>query len=173
MTLVEQKTMNEELAREPQPFPPASRVTNVAEAARIKYLRVSLQLVGLIFIFGIYTFSIVWPSGWVWHTGHSSHYLQMILGIYATLGVFLLIASRNPLGNLSLIWFTVWSSIVHAGVMAVQSLTQPDQMGHLWGDVLALFFVAALLGVLTPRGKTAEAGLARLENAIATAPAIK
>jgi len=157
MTLVEQKTMNEELAREPQPFPPASRVTNVAEAARIKYLRVSLQLVGLIFIFGIYTFSIVWPSGWVWHTGHSSHYLQMILGVYATLGVFLLIASRNPLGNLSLIWFTVWSSAVHAAIMAVQALTSPDQIGHLFGDVPALLVVAAVLAFLTPRAKAATA----------------
>src|SRR5215469_3317010 len=155
MTLVEQKTMNEELAREPQPFPPASRVTNVAEAARIKYLRVSLQLVGLIFIFGIYTFSIVWPSGWVWHTGHSSHYLQMILGVYATLGVFLLIASRNPLGNLSLIWFTVWSSAVHAAIMAVQALTSPDQIGHLFGDVPALLVVAAVLALLTPRSMAA------------------
>src|SRR2546427_6599062 len=40
-------------------------------------------------------------------------YLQMILGIYVTLGVFLLLAARDPLRNLSLIWFTVWSSIVH------------------------------------------------------------
>jgi len=144
----------------------------MSEVNRIKLLKLALQAVGVIFIVGIYLLMVVWPSGWKWHTGHS-HYPAMILGIYATLGVFLLIASRNPLGNLSLIWFTVWSSIVHAGVMAVQSLTQPDQMGHLWGDVLALFFVAALLGVLTPRGKTAEAGLARLENAIATAPAVK
>src|SRR5215470_17885873 len=129
MTVNQEKPINEVLAREPQSYPLASRLTNAADPARIRYLRVTLQLVGLIFIFGIYTFSIVWPSGWVWHTGHSSHYLQMILGVYATLGVFLLIVSRNPLANLSLIWFTVWSSIVHAGVMAVQSLTQPDQMG--------------------------------------------
>lgn len=157
MALVQQKRMNEELAREPQPFPPTSRVTNVAEAASIKYLRVSLQLVALIFIFGIYAFSIVWPSGWVWHTGHTSHYLQMILGIYATLGVFLLIASRNPLGNLSLIWFTVWSSGVHAAIMAVQALTRPDQIGHLFGDVPALLVVAVVLAVLTSRATAATA----------------
>jgi uncharacterized protein DUF6632 len=75
----------------------------------------------------------------------------MILGIYATLGVFLLIASRNPLAHLSLIWFTVWSGIVHGGIMAVQSLANPENMGHLWGDVLALLVVAAVLAVLTPR----------------------
>jgi hypothetical protein len=75
----------------------------------------------------------------------------MILGIYATLGVFLIIASRNPLAHRSLIWFTVWSSVVHGGIMAVQSLVYSQHLGHLWGDVLALFVVAAVLAILTPR----------------------
>ena len=118
---------------------------------RTKYLRIALLLVGLLFIVGIYPLTIIWPSGWSWHTGQSN-YLQMILGIYATLGVFLLIASRNPLAHLSLIWFTVWSSIVHGGIMAVQSLTNSEHVGHLWGDVLALFVIAAVLAFLTPRG---------------------
>jgi Family of unknown function (DUF6632) len=108
----------------------------------------ALVLVGVIFLAGIYPLTIVWPSGWAWHTGQS-HYLPMIIGVYATLGVFLLIASRKPLENLSLIWFTVWSSIVHAGIMTVQAIKNPEHIGHLWGDVLALFFVAGLLGVLT------------------------
>jgi hypothetical protein len=127
----------------------------MAESDRTKYLRIALPLVGLIFIFGIYPLTIVWPSGWSWHTGHSD-YLQMILGVYATLGVFLLLASRNPLANLSLIWFTVWSSVVHAGIMGVQSLTNSENMGHLWGDVLALFVVAGVLAFLTPRGMAAR-----------------
>ena len=121
---------------------------------RVKYLRIALLLVGLIFIFGIYLLTMIWPSGWSWHTGHSD-YLQMILGVYATLGVFLLVASRNPLAHLSLIWFTVWSSVVHGGIMAVQSLANPEHMGHLWGDVLALFAVGAVLALLTPRGASA------------------
>ena len=99
--------------------------------------------------------NIIWPSGWSWHTGQSD-YLQMILGIYATLGVFLLIASRNPLEHLSLIWFTVWSSVVHGGIMAVQSVANPEHMGHLWGDVLALFLVAGVLAILTPRRAAAK-----------------
>ena len=124
------------------------------EATRSKYLRATLVLVGLTFMFGIYSFVIVWPSGWSWHAGpshHLPHYLQMILGVYATLGVFLLIASRNPLAHLSLIWFTIWSSVVHAAIMAAQALTNPDQIGHLWGDVPALLVVAAVLAFLTPR----------------------
>jgi len=70
----------------------------MTEADRTKYLRIALLLVGLIFIVGIYPLTIIWPSGWSWHTGQSD-YLQMILEIYATLGVFLLIASRNPLAH--------------------------------------------------------------------------
>ena len=123
----------------------------MTEADRTKYLRIALILVGLIFIVGIYPLTIIWPSGWSWHTGQSD-YLQMILGIYATLGVFLLLASRNPLAHVSLIWFTVWSSVVHGGIMAVQSFANSEHMGHLWGDVLALLLVAAVLALLTPRG---------------------
>jgi len=128
----------------------------MAESDRVKYLRIALLAVGVIFIVGIYPLTILWPSGWSWNTGQSE-YLQMILGIYATLGVFLVIASRNPLAHRSLIWFTVWSSIVHGGIMAVQSLANTQYMGHLWGDVLALFVVAIVLAVLTPRGGAARA----------------
>jgi len=56
-------------------------------------------------------------------------------------------AARNPAANLSLIWFAVWSSVVHAAIMAVQSFTE-HQMGHLWGDVAALLLVAIVLSAL-------------------------
>jgi hypothetical protein len=129
------------------------RRKSMSEASRIKYLPTALLMVGLIFVVGIYPLTILWPSGWSWHTGQS-HYLQMILGIYATLGAFLLVASRKPLAHLSLIWFTVWSSVVHAAIMAVQSVANPEHMGHLWGDVLALFVAAGLLAFVTPRSVT-------------------
>ncbi len=120
------------------------------EANRIKYLRIALIAVGLIFIVGVYPLTIVWPSGWAWHTGQSE-YLQMILVLYATLGVFLIWASRNPPEHQSLIWFTVWSSVAHGGIMAVQAILNPQHIGHLWGDVLALFVVAAVLALLMPK----------------------
>jgi hypothetical protein len=131
----------------------------MVEADHIRYLRVALAAVGVIFIVGIYSLVMIWPSGWSWHSGqshHLPHYLQMILGVYATLGVFLLIASRDPLQHLSLIWFTVWSSVVHAAIMAAQALANPEQVGHLWGDIPALLVVAAVLALLTPRTAAAE-----------------
>jgi len=138
------------------------------ETAHIKYLRLALRAVGVIFIVGIYSLVMIWPSGWAWHSGpsqHLPHYLQMILGVYATLGVFLLFASRDPLANLSLIWFTVWSSVVHAAIMAAQALTNPEQVGHLWGDVPALLVVAAVLGLLTPRSAPARTPVSALGKA--------
>jgi hypothetical protein len=126
---------------------------------RIKYLRIVLVLTGLTFIFGIWLLGIVWPSGWSWHAEGRSYYYEMILVIYATLGIFLILAARDPLANRSLISFTVWSSIAHGGMMAVQSFDGSHNMGHLWGDVLALFAVAAILMVLMPRADAANSRL--------------
>ena len=122
---------------------------------RLKYLHIALILVGVIFLIGIYPLMIIWPSGWTWHTGHSDYPL-MIVGIYATLGVFLIMAARAPLEHLSLIWFTVWSSLVHAATMTVQAFETPENHGHLFGDVPALLVVAVLLTVLTPRGQRTQ-----------------
>jgi hypothetical protein len=157
MPLTQTKPTEDAFTREPHPQPEGSQGKHIAEPARIKQLRIALQLVGGTFIFGIYTLTVVWPSGWAWHTGHTPHYLQMILGVYATLGIFLLIASRKPLAHLSLIWFTVWSSVAHAVVMTAEALANPEHIAHLWGDVPSLLVVAVLLGVLTPRGAAAEA----------------
>jgi hypothetical protein len=123
---------------------------------RVRYLRVVMVLVGLIFILGVYPLMMAWwPSGWRWEP-NQPEYEQMILGVYATLGIFLVIGSRDPLRHLSLIWFTVWSSVVHAGIMTMQALRMPGERGHLLGDIPALAVVAVALAILTPRGAVAE-----------------
>src|SRR4051812_29529722 len=126
--------------------------------ARIKYLQIALVVTGVVCMFGLWPLTVLWPSGWAWHSEGRSEYLEMILGIYATLGVFLIIAARDPLRHISLIWFAVWSSIVHGGIMAGQSLMKPQHVGHLWGDVAALFLIAAVLAALTPRRSQLAAG---------------
>ena len=120
------------------------------DSSRSKRLQIALRVVGFIFTFAVYPFTRIWPSGWAWHIGQSE-YLTMIIGIYATLGIFLLIASRDPLQHRSLIWFTVWSSLVHGGIMAVQAILNPEHIDHLYGDVFGLFVVAGVLAWLMPR----------------------
>jgi Family of unknown function (DUF6632) len=119
---------------------------------RHRLLSIALVVFGVAFLC-VYPLMRVWPSGWAWQPSQHE-YEQMVVGIYATLGVFLLWASRQPDAHLSLIWFTVWSSVVHGGIMAIQAIVDPMEHGHLPGDVAALFLVAAVLGVLTPRGVT-------------------
>jgi len=114
-----------------------------------KYLQIALVVIGVIALL-LYPLMVLWPSGWAWTPGQHE-YEQMIVGIYATLGIFLIRASREPEAHLSLIWFTVWSSVVHAGIMAAQAIVDPTERGHLLGDVPALFVVAIVLAVLTPR----------------------
>src|SRR5687767_1499077 len=102
---------------------------------RLRLLKIALVIIGGFSTFVFYPLTLFWPTGWVWHHEGPSLYLQMILGIYATLGIFLIWAARDPLQHLSLIWFTVWSSVVHGGIMAVQALIYPVHRGHLYGDV--------------------------------------
>jgi hypothetical protein len=118
----------------------------------IKYLRWALVVFGMVFLL-VLPLMYLWPSGWSWLPTQYK-YEQMIAGIYATLGVFLLLAARNPLENLSLIWFTVWSSIVHGTIMLLQVFYDQHESGHLLGDIPALYLVAAVLGYLTPRGRS-------------------
>lgn len=120
------------------------------DVERVRYLRVALRVVGVFAIVGFYPLTRVWPSGWAWHSGQSE-YLQMIVAIYATLGVFLIIAARDPDHHVGLVSFGIWSSIVHGSVMAVLAVVDREHVGHLYGDVPALFLVAAVLGFLAPR----------------------
>ena len=120
--------------------------------SRMTALRTSLVVLGLTCLaFG--PLMLAWPSGWRW-TPHHSDYEQMMVGIYFTLGVFLLIAAKDPLQHLSLIWFTVWSSVLHGSIMTAQAIAQPDHRSHFFADIPALFIAAAVIGALTPRGRS-------------------
>ena len=122
---------------------------------RERALKIVLVLVGLIFLFGVYPLMMfLWSSGWRWQP-NQPEYEQMILGVYATLGIFLLLASRNPSEHRSLIAFTAWSSLVHAGIMAVQALQHPSEHGHLFGDIPALVIVGVALIALAPAKQSA------------------
>jgi FtsH-binding integral membrane protein len=121
----------------------------VAPSSSYRLLQIALLFFGAVMLL-LYPLAVVWPSGWAWHHGapYESDYFMMIVGLYVTLGLFLWNAARRPEANVSLIWFTVWSSVVHAAVMAVQSVTDKQHMGHLLGDVPALLLAAAVLATL-------------------------
>ena len=118
---------------------------------KLKYLTNALYVIGIIYLFGVYIMMMwAWPDGWTW-TPRQPEYEQMIMGMYATLGIFLIMAAKNPLEHASLIWFTVWSNIVHGGIMMVQAIVDETERANLAGDVPALFLVALILWYLMPR----------------------
>jgi hypothetical protein len=81
--------------------------------------------------------------------------LAMQFSVYVTLGIFLLFASRNPSANRSLIAFTVWSSFVHAILMAGQAFARLIARGELIGSAVLIVIGVALIA-LTPSKKTVE-----------------
>ncbi len=123
---------------------------------RLKYLNVALYAIGGIFVVGVPLLMTVWPDGFAWEPPQSE-YEQMIMGVYVTLGVFLILAARDPLANRGLIWFTVWSSIVHGGIMLVQAIVDDTERVNLLGDIPALLIIAAALAFLMPKGEEARA----------------
>jgi len=118
---------------------------------KLEYLTAALYVSGATFIVGLPAMMLwVWPSAWSW-TPSQLEYEQMIIGIYATLGVFLIRAAKDPLANVSLIWFTIWSSIVHGGIMLTQAVADEAERAHLLGDAPALFLVVFVLWYLIPK----------------------
>jgi hypothetical protein len=107
---------------------------------REQALKVVLVIVGFLFLATVYPLVQM----------HLEETLQMMLSIYVTLGVFLLLASRNPSAHRSLIAFAAWSSIAHAAVMTVQSLHDVDERVHLLVGSLAFAVIGVALIVLAP-----------------------
>jgi hypothetical protein len=112
-----------------------------------KWLRIALIAVGLVYLFGLYPLTVIWPDGFMWMP-RQSEYEQMILATFAVLGIFLLLASRSPSEHRSLIGFAAWSSLVHGLVMLLQALQDPMERANMYGDIPALILVGVLLLVL-------------------------
>lgn len=126
----------------------------MAPSSNTRLLSRALTAFGIVFL-ALPLLNRIWPSGWAWQPEQPA-YLHMIFSIYATLGVFLILAARDPARHMSLIWFTVWSSLAHGTVMAIHSFSDPGQIGHLWGDVAGLYVTAIVLTLLA-RGVSREA----------------
>jgi uncharacterized membrane protein HdeD (DUF308 family) len=112
---------------------------------RERALKAVLVLVGLLFSAGVYP-----VADSLWHANQSMYTDDMMLSLYLTLGIFLLIAVRNPSANRNLIAFTAWSSFAHAAVMVVMALQKPDERGGYLAGVAALVGIGVALIVLAP-----------------------
>jgi hypothetical protein len=113
-------------------------------------LKVVLVVVGLLFVAAVYPLLMV---------VRQEPALAMMLSVYATLGVFVLLAARNPSANRSLIAFTAWSSFAHAALMAVQAFRNFIPRGELLG--VALFAViGATLIALAPAKQSMQSASA-------------
>src|SRR5258708_20981857 len=95
---------------------------------RERVLRVALVLVGVIFSAGIFP-----VAESLWHQNQSMYTFDMMLSLYVALGIFLLIAARNPSANRSLIAFAAWSCFAHAAVMAAGASFHRGCRSHVIG----------------------------------------
>jgi len=107
---------------------------------RERALQVVLVIVGLLF------FATLYPLVKM----REDETLQMMLSLYVTLGIFVLLAVRNPSAHRSLIAFAAWSSFAHGSVMALQSIHDVGERLHLLGAALAFATVGAALIALAP-----------------------
>jgi len=108
-------------------------------------LKVVLVIVGLLFVAAVYPILM-----FLWQPHPAEAALTMMMSVYFTLGVFVLLAARNPSAHRSLIAFTAWSSLAHAAVMMVQSFQMPGERVHLLVGVAALAVIGIALIVLAP-----------------------
>jgi hypothetical protein len=124
--------------------------------SRQRTLKFVMIAAGLLFSAGIYPLVM---SLWRWQ--HSDDIVPMFLSLYVTLGVFLLIAARNPAEHRSLIAFAAWSSFAHAAVMLVQSYVDVAGRPELYGMSALLVAIGVPLLALAPARRPPELEAAR------------
>ena len=113
---------------------------------RERALKLVLVLVGLLFSAAIYP-----VIGGLRDPAHSDTGDTMMMAIYTTLGIFLLLAARNPSANRSLIAFTAWSSFAHAVVMSLLGLEIASERSGFLGGSAVLAAIGVVLVLLGPR----------------------
>jgi uncharacterized membrane protein YoaK (UPF0700 family) len=118
---------------------------------RERVLKVVLVLVGLLFSAGIYPLTMS-----LWKMNKSDYGDDMMLSLYFALGIFLLMAVRDPSANRSLIGFAAWSSFAHGAVMAVLAVHIASERGGLLSAVAVLVIIGVALIALAPAKHSPE-----------------
>jgi uncharacterized membrane protein YoaK (UPF0700 family) len=118
---------------------------------RERALKVVMVLVGLLFSAGIYPLTMS-----LWKMNESEYGDDMMLSLYVALGIFLLLAVRNPSANRSLIAFAAWSSFAHGAVMAVLAVHIASERISLLTAVAVLVIIGVFLIALAPAEQSGE-----------------
>jgi hypothetical protein len=118
-------------------------------------LQIVLVLVGLLF-----SAAILPVVGGLRDPAHSDTGDTMMMGLYFTLGIFLLIAARNPPAHRSLIAFAAWSSFAHAIVMSTQGFEIASQRSGFLGGSAVLVVIGLALIVLAPKKQPEQRAVA-------------
>src|SRR5207245_10043078 len=130
-----------------------TRRVNRLEALMIREraLKIVMVLVGLLFIAVIYPIAMD-----LWRPGNEPPGDTMMLSLYVTLGIFLLLAVRNPSAHCTLIAYAGWANIAHSTVMALMGIhPASDRKGLLTGTAIFIPIGVALIA-LAPAKKPAE-----------------
>lgn len=120
---------------------------------RDRSLKIVLVLVGMLFIAGIYPLLFITMS--------AEPAVAMMLSLYVTLGIFLLMAVRDPAAHRSLIGFTAWSSFAHAAVMGWQASRHLIEPRELIGVILLVIIGVALIALAPAKQPQRAASAAR------------
>jgi uncharacterized membrane protein YoaK (UPF0700 family) len=118
---------------------------------RERALKVVLVVVGLLFSAGIYPVTTS-----LWKMNESDYGDDMMLSLYFALGIFLLMAVRNPSAHRSLIAFAAWSSFAHGAVMAALAVHLPSERTQLLSAVAVLVLIGVTLIALAPAKDSAQ-----------------
>src|SRR6202158_5646958 len=120
---------------------------------RERALKILLVLLGLLFVAGVYPLMTSVRSGW---QANREDALPMMLSLYVTLGIFLLVAARNPSANRSVIAFAAWSSFAHGAVMVVMAVHTASERGGLLIAAAVFGVIGAALIVLAPAKQSGD-----------------
>src|ERR1700693_3678229 len=120
---------------------------------RDKALRILLILFGLIFVAGVYSLISSIRSGWPADREDAE---PMAISLYVTMGIFLLVAARNPSANRGVITFAAWLNIAHGAVMAVMAVHLPNERQDLLIASAVFAAIGAALILLPPPEQLSE-----------------
>src|SRR6266849_3755958 len=120
---------------------------------RGKALQILLVLLGLLFVAGVYPLITSIRSAW---QANKEDAEPMAISLYVTMGIFLLVAARNPLANRGVIIFAAWLNIAHAAVMAVMAVHIPNEREGLLIAATVFGVIGAALILLAPAKQLGE-----------------